>query len=82
MHGLILEKIIEDFMLDIYAMKQEEYDALMALYERCSSVYSSDQEIMDIIMEEAAAFFDGQKTAEETANLIQNRLSLYMAEQR
>ena len=70
-----------DFSIEIYSMKQEEYDALMALYERCSSVYSSDQEIMDIIMEEAAAFFDGQKTAEETANLIQNRLSLYISEQ-
>lgn len=70
-----------DFSIDVYSMKQEEYDALMALYERCSSVYSSDQEIMNIIMEETAPFFDGQKTAEETANLIQNRLSLYISEQ-
>ena len=72
----------EDFMLDIYAMKQEEFDAFMELYENCSSVYSYDESILQLVQEESQAFFAGQKSAEETASLIQNRLSLYMAEQR
>ena len=71
----------EDFMLDVYSMKQEEYDAFLELYENCNSVYSYDEDVMDIINEECEAFFAGQKTAEETAGIIQDRLSLYLAEQ-
>jgi hypothetical protein len=61
-------------------MKQAEYDMFMALYESCTNVYSYNEEMMTIILEEAAPFFEGQKTAQETANLIQNRIGLFMAE--
>ena len=67
--------------IQVYAMTQEEYDAFMRLYESCNSVTAYNQEINNIISEETAAFFDGQKTAEETASLIQNRISLYINEQ-
>lgn len=70
----------DDFFVDIYATTQEEYDTFMDIYERTQSVYSYDTDMMDIITEECAAFFAGQKTAEETASLIQNRVSLYVAE--
>ena len=70
----------QDFSCDIYALKQEEYDRFMALYESCSGVYVYDQEVMEQIEEECSAFFAGQKTAEETASLIQNVVGLYMAE--
>lgn len=69
-----------DFMVDLYATTQEQYDAFMDLYERTQSVYSYNTELTEIVQEECAAFFAGQKTAEETANLIQNRVSLYVAE--
>jgi hypothetical protein len=39
-----------------------------------------DITVMDIIREESAYFFAGQKTAEEVAAVIQNRVSLYLAE--
>jgi len=35
---------------------------------------------MEIIGEETAAFFEGSKTAEETAKIIQNRASIYVSE--
>jgi len=70
-----------DFQVDIYAMKQPEYDAFLKLYNSVKTVYSYDQEIMNIILEECEFFFAGQKTAADTANIIQNRLSLYLAEQ-
>lgn len=41
-----------------------------------------DQTAMAIIQQECEAFFKGDRTAEETAALIQSRLSLYVAEQR
>lgn len=70
----------EDFMVELYAVKQEEYDAFMELYNNCTQVNSNDTSVLSLIMEEAQVFFDGQKSAEETASLIQNRVSLYMAE--
>lgn len=39
-----------------------------------------DQNIATIINEETAAFFAGQKSAEETAGIIQNRVSVYIGE--
>ena len=41
-----------------------------------------DETAMGIIREEAAAFFGGQRSAEDTARLIQSRMSLYVAEQK
>lgn len=70
-----------DLWVDIYAMTQEEYDAFMRLYESCNSIYTYNNTVYEIIQEEAAAFFDGQKTAEETAKIIQDRVGLYVMEQ-
>ena len=67
--------------IQVYAMTQDEYDAFMRLYESCNSITAYNEEINNIISEETDAFFDGQKTAEETASLIQNRISLYINEQ-
>lgn len=39
-----------------------------------------DQDIYDIIDEEAAAYFAGDKSADEAAKLIQNRVSIYLGE--
>ena len=39
-----------------------------------------DNEIMQIITEESEAFFTGDKTADEVAELIQNRVSIYLGE--
>lgn len=65
----------------IYAMTQEQYDLFMEVYENCQTVDSSNDDILKLVMDEAAAYFAGQKTAEETAKLIQNRVSLYLQEQ-
>ena len=37
-------------------------------------------EITNIIAEEASAFYCGQKTAEEMADIIQNRVTVYINE--
>lgn len=39
-----------------------------------------DQSLLEIIREEAAAYFAGDKSADETAALIQNRVSIYLGE--
>lgn len=39
------------------------------------------EEVSNIINEETAAFFKGERTAEETAELLQNRISIIVSEQ-
>jgi hypothetical protein len=71
-----------DLTVDIYAMTQEEADQVMGLINSTNRIYSYDQEIFKIISEDTAAYFSGQKSAEEIAKLIQNRVSLYVNEQK
>lgn len=42
---------------------------------------TSETTVSDIVCEEAAAVFGGSKTAQEAADIIQNRVSTYLAEQ-
>ena len=62
-------------------MTQEQYDTVKDLIEHTNRIMRYDQSLMEIISDEAGAFFAGEKTAEETAQLIQNRVQLYLAEQ-
>ena len=52
------------------------------LIDQTTSVFTFDESIMNIITEESAAYFAGSKTLDETAAMIQNRASLYVAEQK
>ena len=68
-------------MIEIYAMTQEQYDTVKALIAATHQIMRYDDSLTEIINDETGAFFAGEKTAEETAQLIQNRVQLYMAEQ-
>ena len=61
---------------------QAQYDQVMALYESVDSVGRWDDSLGEIIMEIAGAYFAGDKTLDETAELIQNRANLYISEQK
>lgn len=56
-------------------------DALEALMSEADGFFERDPALMQIIMDEAAAFFAGDRTAEQTAANIQSRASIYLAEQ-
>lgn len=45
-------------------------------------VENSEQGILKIITDESVSFFTGSKTAGESAALIQNRVQLYLMENR
>lgn len=59
---------------------QEEVDIIMQLIETARPAYSSNDQILNIINEEAAAFYQGQKSVDEVANIIQSRISIYVNE--
>ena len=67
---------------DVYALTQEEMDQILGVINNTHSVYDYDQEILDIITDEVAAYFAGDKDVQTTANMIQSRVNLYVQEQR
>ena len=68
--------------VEIYAMSEEEAEALRELIASVKYSFSYDETIMSMIAEDSAAFFEGDKSASETASLIQDRVSTYVNEQK
>lgn len=62
-------------------LDDEDLQKLLNLIESVSDVYVLDREYGTIIAEEASAFFGGGQSAEKTADLIMERLQLYLDEQ-
>ena len=53
---------------------------MLRFLESAEDIYSYDTAIMNIVFEETAPYFDGQKTAEEVADIIQSRIYIYVNE--
>lgn len=73
----------DDFEMEIMAATQEEVDAvrgLIASAEKLSG--STNEQLVNIITEESEPFFKGQKSAADTAAIIQNRIQIYVNENR
>lgn len=68
--------------IDLQATTQQEYDQIMELYNAIDSLYSYDTKISEIVNDVAGSYFAGDKTLEETAGLIQNRVKTYVNENR
>ena len=61
---------------------EEDYQQVMALYEATSRLSEQDENIWSIVRECAGACFAGDRTAEDAAKDAQNRVELYLNEQR
>jgi ABC-type glycerol-3-phosphate transport system substrate-binding protein len=72
----------EDFSADIYAATQEQVDTVKGLIESVDSLFQYNEQIIAIVDEESAPFFEGQKTAKEVADIIQSRVQIYVNENR
>lgn len=68
--------------IEIGEITQEYVDVVMNFIRSLTQVVRYDTSMMNIIKEETAAFFAGSKSAEETAKIIQNRVSIYVSESR
>ena len=71
----------DDGSISIYAMTQEQVDQILDLINATTAVYGYDESILNIISDEATAYFAGEKSLDDTANMIQSRVNLYVAEQ-
>lgn len=70
------------FEFPIYAMTEQEYNVIMDLINSTTKVSRYDDSVMNIVNEEIEYFFNGERTAEQTAEYIQSRVNLYVNEQR
>lgn len=60
----------------------EEVAKVDELLNSVTQVMRYDTKVSEIVEEESSAFFSGQKSAEEAAKLIQNRVQTYLSESR
>ena len=70
-----------NFEVEIKPATQEQVDEVKNLIAGITAVDGSmSSEMMNIINEEAAAYFSGQKSAEEVAKIVQSRIQVYLSE--
>lgn len=69
-------------IVDVYCLTDEMYNDLLSLINDTHRVYDYDRNIMDIVTGEVDAFLKGSSSAQEVAAIIQNRVSLYVNENR
>ena len=87
----VLERVMEesrggivdpDFEYIVQSVTQEEMKVVRSLIDQAVPVPHCFGSIYQLVEEEAAAYLTGQKPVEEVAEIIQNRVSIYMAENR
>ena len=61
-------------------LTQEQVDDFKTLVDGATPGGAYDTDIQEILQDEAGAYFAGDKTADEVAKLIQNRVSIYLGE--
>ncbi len=80
--GTKVNTIMEEYGYD-RALTKEEAEMIRSIVERigtCSSYDTATDEIGEIINEELQAFYTGDKTAKEAAEIIQSRAKIYVSE--
>jgi ABC-type glycerol-3-phosphate transport system substrate-binding protein len=68
------------FEIDMYASTKEEIDIILDLIAKTEKFFVFDRQIWNIIRDEAVGFFSGSKTAAETADIVENRIRVYVNE--
>jgi ABC-type glycerol-3-phosphate transport system substrate-binding protein len=72
----------EDQFLEVNgSCTQAESQAARQLIYDVANVRINDSPVVPMVEEEAAAFFSGDKTAQEVAQILQNRVEIYLGEQ-
>lgn len=71
----------EDFILpEVKPVTSEEVERIRQLVMSVDTMASYDFEITRIMLEEAASYFQGYKSADEVADMVENRIRIYVSE--
>ncbi|MBQ9512184.1 MAG: hypothetical protein IJR58_03230, partial [Lachnospiraceae bacterium] len=71
---------LDDQQIKLPNLTQEDVDIVMEQVKSVNYMQYTDAKVLEIIEEETAAFFSGQKTAQEVGDIIQNRVRMYVGE--
>ncbi len=71
---------VDDITVEVKALSETEAEQLSRLVKTATTTYSPDNDIYNIIEEEAGAYYEDQKSVEEVASIIQSRVSIYLSE--
>ena len=66
--------------IPIDPISRERVDYAIAFIEKADHCPNSQKGIINLVNEDAAAFFSGQKTVDEVCEIIQDRVSIYVGE--
>ena len=72
----------DDTEVKIGKLTETQEKMIVDAVNNVSSIISPDVQLYTIISEEAAAYFEGQKSASEVASIIQSRAQIYINENR
>jgi len=67
-------------MLYYYGASESTVNQIRDIIDNVSSGSNYDEQVYKIIMEEIAAYFNGSKSKEDVASIIQSRVKIYLAE--
>lgn len=70
----------DDWEAEIYAATPEQVQMVRDLIDSAVAGSGNDETILNIINEEAAGYFEGQRSAQEVAGIIQSRVQTYVSE--
>lgn len=72
----------QDYTIEYYAVTGDEADRFKELLQKIgnSMEKGSDYRLLEIVQEEAKTYFEGQKSLEDVAEIIQNRAQNYVNE--
>ena len=65
---------------EILPATQELVDEMCVIIGEAKLVPDQDNQILSMIMEDVAPYFEGQKSLDEVVNIIQSRVQLYLSE--
>ncbi len=71
---------VGDIEVKIEELSKEEAEFFADFVKSVEKVEYPDDKVTEILEEEAGAYYEGQKTAEEVADIIQSRVSIYLSE--
>ena len=72
---------LDGITIEIEPLNQADVDQINALIDSISGSAGQDEALWNIISENAADYFSGRSSLEDAVRVIQNRASIYVAEQ-
>ena len=72
----------DNIEIKVYTVTQEEADGIRHVISQIDGIYSYDQDMIKIILDEIESYFAGQKSVDEVTGIIQSRVQLYVNESR